>query len=63
MVYCEKCEELEKEKPAAWIVDSDLTPLKVFEALFRNDFKRIRRETERMLRDVATVISAFRWLK
>ena len=46
-VYCEKYEKLEKENPAAWIADNDLTPFKVFEVLFGNNFQRIRKETER----------------
>ena len=46
-VYCEKYEKLEKENPAAWIADNDLTPFKVFEVLFGNNFERIRKETER----------------
>ena len=46
-VYCEKYEELEKENPAAWIADNDLTPFKAFEVLFGNNFERIRKETER----------------
>ena len=61
-VYCEKYEKLEKENPAAWIADNDLTPFKVFEVLFGNNFQRIRRLNV-MLRDVATVISVSRWLK
>ena len=46
-VYCKKYEELENEKPSAWIADNNLKPLKVFEMLFRNNFERIRNETER----------------
>ena len=46
-VYCEKYEELEKENKAAWIADSDLTLLKVFEVLLGNYFEIIRKETER----------------
>ena len=46
-VYCEKYEELEKENPAAWIADNDLTPFKVFEVLFGNNFELIRKETKR----------------
>ena len=46
-VYCEKYEELEKENPAARIADNDVTPFKVFEVLFGNNFKRIRMGTER----------------
>ena len=45
-VYCEKYEELEKEKPVAWITDNDLTLLKMYEVLFGNSFKQIRKETE-----------------
>ena len=45
-VYCEKYEELEKEKPVAWITYNDLTLLKMFEVLFGNSFKQIRKETE-----------------
>ena len=46
-VYCEKFEELQKENQAAWIADNDLTPFKVFEVLFGNNFEQIRKETER----------------
>ena len=34
-----KNKELEKEKPAPWIVDSDLAPLKVLEALLEKILK------------------------
>ena len=38
-VYCEKYEKIEKENPGAWIADNDLTPFKVFEVLFGNNFE------------------------
>ena len=41
-----KYEELEKENPAAWIADNNVTPIKVFEVLFGNNFERIRKETK-----------------
>ena len=41
-----KYEELEKENPAAWIADNNVTPFKVFEVLFGNNFEQIRKETK-----------------
>ena len=41
-----KYEELEKENPVAWIADNNVTPFKVFEVLFGNNFERIRKETK-----------------
>ena len=43
-VYCEKCEELQKENQAAWIAGNNLKPFKVFEVLFGNNLERIRKE-------------------
>ena len=41
-----KYEELEKENPAAWIADNNVTPFKMFEMLFRSNFERIRKEAK-----------------
>ena len=35
-----------KEKPAVWLNDNDLIPLKVFEVLLGNNFERTKQETQ-----------------
>ena len=45
-VFCEKYKELENERSSEWMAHNDLTPFKVFEVLFRDNFELIRKETE-----------------